>query len=177
MAEARLWRRRQRFGSFTVLCSSSPRAVNNPTDHPPPWHCSPPGHCRRFFYSIRSHTPSSTLLSTSTINKFDLGHKNHEKTKFLHQPNLSTNLQKKIDRSTDNFGFLGDRFEICRHVDKFQICRSVDSSKNQQIDRSTTNKFGFLGHSTLPWLGSEQEEIHEKEWLEIDDLETGSHAS
>jgi hypothetical protein len=149
LAEAQLWRRRQRFGSFTVLCSSSPRAVNDPTNHPPPRRCSPPGHCRRFFYSIRSHTPLSTLLSTSTINKFDLGHKNHKKTEFLRQPNLSTNLQKKIDRSTDKFGFLGHRFEICQHVDKFQICQFVDSSKHPQIDRSTINKFGFLGHPNV----------------------------
>ncbi len=35
----------------------------DPTDHPPPWRCSPPGHCRHCFYSILSHTPSSTLLS------------------------------------------------------------------------------------------------------------------
>ena len=30
---------------------------------------------------------------------------------------------------------------------QFQICQSVNSSKNPQIDRSTINKFGFLGHS------------------------------
>ncbi len=61
---------------------------------------------------------------------------------------------KKIDRSTDSFGFLGDRFEICRHVDKFQICQSVNSSKNQQINRSTINKFGFLGHPTRKFFSA-----------------------
>ncbi len=102
----------------------------------------------RDFFEGTNQIPAKKIdKSTSTINKFDLGHKNHEKTEFLRQQNLSTNLQKKIDKSTDKFGFLGHRFEICRHVDKFQICRSVDSSKNPQIDRSTINKFGFLGHS------------------------------
>ena len=60
--------------------------------------------------------------STSTINKFDLGHKNHKKNSIFVPTKFVDKFAKKIDRSTDSFGFLGDRFEICRHVDKFQIC-------------------------------------------------------
>ncbi len=52
---------------------------------------------------------------------------------------------KKIDRSTDKFGFLGhsiSNLSICRSVDFF---RQINKSTDRQIDRSTINKFD-LGH-------------------------------
>ena len=74
--------------------------------------------------------------STSTINKFDLGHKNHEKTAFLRQPNLSTNLQKK---STDQQTALVFWETDLKFVDMSTNFKSVDLSILQKIKRSVTH--------------------------------------
>jgi hypothetical protein len=72
--------------------------------------------------------------STSTINKFDLGHKNHKNTAFLCQPNLSTNLQKKL---TDQQTALVFWETDLKFVDTSTNFKSVDLSILQKINRST----------------------------------------
>ncbi len=63
-------------------------------------------HPRPSFFGGMDQIPATKIdKSTSTINKFDLGHKNHEKTDFLRQPNLSTNLQKKSTDQQTNLVF------------------------------------------------------------------------
>jgi hypothetical protein len=79
------------------------------------------------------HGVDATLDQTSTINKFDLGHKKHEKTEFLRQPNLSTNLQKKLTDQQTNLVFWDTDLKFVNMSTKFQICRSVDSSCHIKI--------------------------------------------
>ncbi len=61
--------------------------------------------CQSVDYSRQIIKSTDRQIDRSTINKFDLGHKNHEKTEFLCQPNLSTYLQKKLTDQQTNFVF------------------------------------------------------------------------
>jgi hypothetical protein len=72
--------------------------------------------------------------STSTINKFDLVHKNHEKTEFLRQPNLSTNLQRKMTDQQTTLVFWETDLKF---VDMSTNFKSVNQSILQKINRST----------------------------------------
>ncbi len=78
--------------------------------------------------------PNPLWLCDSTINKFDLGHKNHEKTEFLRQPILSTNLQKKSTDQQANLVFWDTHLKF---VDMSTNFKSVDLSILQKIHRST----------------------------------------
>ncbi len=83
------------------------------------------------FLKGRSRFPQKKIdKSTSTINKFDLGHKNHKKTAFFRQPNLSTNLQKK---STDQQTALVFWETDLKFVDMSTNFKSVDLLILQKI--------------------------------------------
>jgi hypothetical protein len=83
-------------------------------------------HPRPSFFGGTDQIPTKKIdKSTSTINKFDLGHKNHKKTEFLCQPNLSTNLQKKSTDQQTNLVFWDTDLKFVNMSTNF---KSVDLS-------------------------------------------------
>jgi hypothetical protein len=78
--------------------------------------------------------PHPLWLCDSTINKFDLGHKNHEKTEFLRQPILSANRQKKLTDQQANLVFWDIDLKFVNMSTNF---KSVDLSILQKIHRLT----------------------------------------